>query len=93
MFTGIIEELGVLKKIKDTKSGKELTIQTGIVTEDLQIGDSLAVNGVCLTAVEIKKKSVKLDLIEETLNLDRVNKYLEAFDIDEVIDLPEEFFE
>ena len=68
MFTGIIEELGVLKKITNTKSGKEFTIQTGIVTEDLQIGDSLAVNGVCLTAVEIKKKSVKLELVEETLN-------------------------
>lgn len=68
MFTGIIEELGVIKKIKDTKSGKEFTIQAGIVTEDLQTGDSLAVNGVCLTAVEIKKKSVNLELVEETLN-------------------------
>ena len=40
-----------------------------------------------------KKAGTIADIIEETLNLDRVNKYLEAFDIDEFIDLPEEFFE
>ena len=68
MFTGIIEELGIIKKIKNTETGKELIIHAENVIKDLKIGDSLAVNGVCLTLVGINKKKLKFELVNETLN-------------------------
>ncbi len=68
MFTGIIEEMGVVKSVEETSSGKQFIISASEVLSDLKIGDSIAVNGVCLTAIEITKSSFKLDLVHETLN-------------------------
>jgi riboflavin synthase len=70
MFTGIVEEAGVVERIKPTAKSIELTIRTGKCGRGLKIGDSLAVNGCCLTAVKLarrgKFKLAQFDLLEET---------------------------
>jgi riboflavin synthase len=67
MFTGLVEERGVLiNKIK-TGDGYRLEIKADKVLEDTDIGSSLSVNGCCLTVIEKKSGSVSMDTIEETL--------------------------
>ncbi|MEP6663953.1 MAG: riboflavin synthase [Verrucomicrobiota bacterium] len=71
MFTGLVEEVGIVERIERSAKAIHLTVQTEICGSDLQTGDSLAVNGCCLTAVKIAKKtsgkkSVRLDLLDET---------------------------
>ena len=63
MFTGIIEELGTVKE----RDGGRFTFGATTVLEDLKIGDSVAVNGCCLTAVEIGEGWWRADAVEETL--------------------------
>lgn len=66
MFTGIIEELGTIKKI--TQQGKTLvmTITCEKILEDVKLGDSIAINGVCLTVTEFKDKWFQVDVMPET---------------------------
>jgi riboflavin synthase len=67
MFTGLVEEKGILiNKIK-TGDGYRLEIKASKVLEDTDIGSSLCVNGCCLTVIEKKPGSVLMDTIEETL--------------------------
>jgi riboflavin synthase len=63
MFTGIVEELGVVGKI----SNNAMTVQASKVTEDLKLGDSIAVNGTCLTAVNFSRTEFSVDLSPETM--------------------------
>jgi len=63
MFTGIVEERGSV-----AEAGARLTIECRRVLEDLTIGASIAVNGVCLTAVEVSEKGFTADLAPETLD-------------------------
>ena len=63
MFTGIVEELGVVAKI----SNNAMTVQASKVTEDLKLGDSIAVNGTCLTAVNFSRTDFSVDLSPETM--------------------------
>ena len=63
MFTGIVEELGVVAKITDNA----MTVQASKVTEDLKLGDSIAVNGTCLTAVNFSRTDFSVDLSPETM--------------------------
>jgi len=63
MFTGIVEELGTV-----TQAGSRLSIGCSRVMEDMTIGASIAVNGVCLTAVEIRPDGFSADLAPETLD-------------------------
>ena len=70
MFTGIVEEAGVVERIKPTAKSIELTVRTEKCGRSLKIGDSLAVNGCCLTAVKLarrgRSKLVQFDLLQET---------------------------
>lgn len=70
MFTGIVEETGMVELIKSTRKSIELTIRAKITGRDLTPGASLAVNGCCLTAVKIAKRGAyrlaRFDLLEET---------------------------
>ena len=68
MFTGIVEELAQIKTIKPKTHGIRYTIAAKTVMDDLKIGDSISVNGVCLTIVDKEKDSFSMDLVEETLN-------------------------
>ena len=68
MFTGIIEEIGKIVNIKSENSLKSFTILSSVVINDLKIGDSISVNGVCLTVTKVQKKMFNIDLVCETLN-------------------------
>src|SRR5258708_22958903 len=67
MFTGIIEELGHVRAIEQRDENARLVIEAGLVTEDIHEGDSIAVNGVCLTALEVGRDSFAADVSRETL--------------------------
>ena len=68
MFTGIVEELGSLHHIEKFSQGSRLSIQASKVLEDVKIGDSLSVNGCCLTVVDFQSSYWLCDVVEETLN-------------------------
>lgn len=68
MFTGIIEELGVIRSIRPGAHSSVLTVGAALVLSDLKIGDSVAVNGVCLTATNRDGGSFTADVMHETLN-------------------------
>ncbi len=68
MFTGIIEEIGSVKNITAQGDGKRFRISAGKVLEDLKIDQSVAVNGVCLTVVNITDDSFFADAVGETLS-------------------------
>ncbi len=67
MFTGIIEEVGIIKEITVTKAGGSLRIGAHLVTEETKIGDSIAVNGACLTVTAIAADSIFVDVMPETI--------------------------
>lgn len=67
MFTGIIEEIGHVDSLTPQSAGARLSVRAATVVTDLPIGGSIAVNGVCLTAVEVKADSFVADLSPETL--------------------------
>jgi riboflavin synthase len=69
VFTGIIEELGTVKAIEEQPDAKRITIEGPVVTSDVSRGDSIAVCGACLTAVEIENGSFTADVMNETLRL------------------------
>ncbi|AOZ91416.1 riboflavin synthase [Paenibacillus crassostreae] len=66
MFTGLIEEIGTLRGI--TRNGEAMVLHIGasIIMDDLKIGDSVAVNGVCLTATSLNSQSFAVDVMPET---------------------------
>lgn len=68
MFTGIIEELGKIALLEKSANGAKIRISAKIVTDGTNEGDSIAVNGVCLTVLEIKKDSFSADVSQETLD-------------------------
>ena len=67
MFTGIIEETGIIKKKISNLDGIELTIHADKVLEDLKVNDSVACSGICLTVTELMDRSFVVQLIEETI--------------------------
>ncbi len=67
MFTGIVEETGILKNKIPEGNGYQLIVSAQKVVEDLSIGASISVNGACLTVVKKGKNSFYVDTIEETL--------------------------
>lgn len=68
MFTGIVEEVGKVLSIKHEKDNHRLTVSSSVLAKELVQGASIAVSGVCLTAVEITPKSFSADLAAETWN-------------------------
>ena len=74
MFTGIIEELGKISSLDKHASGAKIKISAHIVTKDTNEGDSIAVNGVCLTALDVKKDSFTADVSQETLDKSTLGK-------------------
>ncbi|MEP6818159.1 MAG: riboflavin synthase [bacterium] len=68
MFTGIIEELGRVREVEARGEDARIVIEARLVTGDIHEGDSIAVNGVCLTALDVRKGSFAADVSRETLN-------------------------
>jgi riboflavin synthase len=67
MFTGIVEQVGAVADVQETSDGRRLLLEGGGLG-DTVIGASIAVNGVCLTAVEVHGTTVAVDVIPETLS-------------------------
>ncbi len=67
MFTGIVEELGTVVSISKGVKSSQLTLQGKLIFEDMHIGDSIAVNGVCLTVTEKTVNTFTVDVMAETL--------------------------
>ncbi|TDD60500.1 riboflavin synthase, partial [Actinomadura rubrisoli] len=68
MFTGIVEELGEIVAVEPDGDSATLSIRGPLVTEDAVHGASIAVNGVCLTVVDVKDGVFTADVIKETLD-------------------------
>jgi riboflavin synthase len=68
VFTGIIEELGKIASLEKHTDGAKIKIAAHIVTKDTNEGDSIAVNGVCLTALDVKADGFTADVSQETLD-------------------------
>lgn len=68
MFTGIIEELGTVRSVELRGEDARIVIEAQLVTGDANEGDSISVNGVCLTALDVDKDSFAADVSRETLN-------------------------
>ncbi len=69
MFTGIIEAIGEIKRVEQQQGDVRLTVATNDLNlSDAQLGDSIAVNGVCLTAIELSEKQFVADVSNETLS-------------------------
>lgn len=70
MFTGIVEEAGVIEKITPTKKSIEMTVRAAVCGRGVKVGDSVAVNGCCLTVVKIasegRAKLIQFDLLQES---------------------------
>jgi riboflavin synthase len=67
MFTGLIEEVGAVERAEREQSGLRLTITAPLLCGDLRVGDSVAVNGVCLTAVRRDERSFTVQAVGETI--------------------------
>jgi riboflavin synthase len=68
MFTGIIEELGTVETVEVLEDSIRLAIKGGLVRQDLSQGESVSVNGVCLTAAQVTPEGFIADVMLETLN-------------------------
>ena len=66
MFTGIVEESGIVKSVETTESGCVYTVETQTVHQGVQLGDSIANNGCCLTVTRAEGNILVFDLLEET---------------------------
>lgn len=67
MFTGIVEEIGTLKEIIPSSQSIKLTVQCQKVIQDVKVGDSIAVNGICLTVTKFTSNSFTADVMPETM--------------------------
>lgn len=76
MFTGIIEEIGTIKNINTNGVSAQLNIASNLVLEGTKIGDSIAVNGVCLTVTSLTSNSFTADIMAETLRRSNLGNLL-----------------
>lgn len=68
MFTGIVEGIGIVAGIKKTRPGRQLAVKTQGISSGTKLGDSIAVDGVCLSVTDIRKNILTFDVIYETLD-------------------------
>nr|MBP8865013.1 riboflavin synthase [Acetobacterium sp.] len=68
MFTGIIEEVGKITAVIKGQRSSQLWVQGAVIIDDLKLGDSVAVNGVCLTVSQLRGNNWMADVMSETLS-------------------------
>lgn len=76
MFTGIVEEIGIVKSIKRGTRSAVLNIQANKVLEDMRMGDSINTNGICLTVTGFDSKGFTVDVMFETIKRTNLNDLL-----------------
>ena len=74
VFTGIIEELGTIKGVRRQSEGIRLSVSAKVVMDGMKAGDSIAVNGACLTVTEFDSVSLTADVSGETINRTNIGK-------------------
>lgn len=74
MFTGIIEEIGIVKELQVSYKVSKIVIEAKKVLEDTKIGDSIATNGVCLTVTDIKSNTFSAEIMGETFRRSNLGK-------------------
>ena len=74
MFTGLVSHLGTVAKIELNGDSAKLVIGCSEITKEIEVGDSVAVNGVCLTVTEFDSNSFSVDVMVQTLNLTSTGK-------------------
>lgn len=74
MFTGIIEEVGTLEKIDRITDGYRIKVNASLITEDLHVNDSIAVSGVCLTAIKKEQNGFWVEAVGATLEKTTIKK-------------------
>jgi riboflavin synthase len=79
VFTGIIEEIGTIQGIRFKHEGAVVTIAAERILQGLKVGDSVAVNGVCLTATSVETGIFSCDISAETLKLSNFNRARQGF--------------
>jgi len=67
MFTGLVEEMGEVAGIEERPGGRRLQVRAGEVLRDARVGDSLALDGCCLTVVECDERTFAVEVVPETL--------------------------
>ena len=73
MFTGIVEETGLVVSFQEQREAWRLKLSASFVTNDLKVGDSVAVNGCCLTVVACEEKCLEFDVLNETKRLTSID--------------------
>lgn len=73
MFTGIIEEVGYISKIEKKDKGSRIVVIASKVLEDIQLGDSISTNGVCLTVTSFTRNTFAADVMPETISRTNFN--------------------
>ena len=79
MITGLVSNLGAVKSIELTGDSAKLVITCPEITKEIKIGDSVAVNGVCLTVTEFDAECFAVDVTVQTLNLTSIGKLKEQY--------------
>jgi riboflavin synthase len=74
MFTGLIQYVGEVSKIEQADTSARLTINCPPITSEIKVGDSVSVNGVCLTVTDFNNDSFSVDVMVQTLNLSSIGK-------------------
>ena len=82
MFTGIVEDLGKVLEIHEKIDGKKIVFQSSF-NKELNLGDSIAINGACLTVVSKTDNIFTVDVVQETLDLTNLNTIL----VDDIVNL------
>lgn len=82
MFTGIIEEKGKIREIKqDSEQAFEFGIEAEKIIKDIQLGDSISVDGVCLTVTQFSKDSFQVDIMPETVKATNIKNLKEGSEV------------
>lgn len=69
LFTGLVEEIGEVSKVLNGKNSSKVTIKAKDLLNGVKMGDSIAVNGTCVTVIDLKKNSFTVDVMAETLRM------------------------
>lgn len=74
MFTGIVEEVGTVTRIKTRHESMEINIQANAIMSDVKLGDSISISGVCLTVTDFTQDSFNVDVMPETFEATTMSK-------------------
>ncbi len=81
MFTGLIEEIGIIKGITSIGGGRRITVNAKEITDDIKIDDSVAINGVCQTVVSAAPASFTVEAVEETIAKTTFNAFRAGMEV------------